>query len=134
MTEKDALSAAAAAAGKDVPTVYLWLTCLWVFTISMCGGIVGFLRKRNNGKRPFSFFELIGELCISGFVGLLTFFLCYWSGIFKLGVGLDEQLRSAAITAFLVGMASHMGSRALAIFEQMTVKKLERLMDEKEPQ
>lgn len=86
---------------KD-PTNYSLLTYVWVLILSSWGGIVNFVRKRKSGEaRPFNFSELVGEICTSGFAGVLTFLLCEASEI------------SPLITAALVGISGHMGSRAI---------------------
>lgn len=86
---------------KD-PTTYSWLTYLLVAALSAWGGIVSWIRKRNDGEtRPFNIMELIGEILTSAFAGVLTFWLCEASGIQPL------------VTAALVGISGHMGSRAI---------------------
>ncbi len=90
---------------KD-PTDYGLLTYSWVIFLSMWGGTVSFLRKIKNGAaRPFNIAELIGEIFTSGFVGVITFWLCEASNINPL------------ISAAMVGVAGHMGGRALFLFE-----------------
>lgn len=65
------------------------------------------MRKVKSGLTArFSITELIGELFISGFVGLITFYLCESAKI--------DQMISAA----LVGIAGHMGSRAIFLIEK----------------
>lgn len=92
---------------KD-PTNYDLLTYAWVFALSAWGGAVNFYRKMRDGKtRPFNFTELVGELVTSAFAGILTFWLCELSSF--------PPLLSAA----LVGIAGHMGSRAIFRFEKM---------------
>ena len=79
-----------------------WFTAAWVFLISAWGGIAGYIKKISEGKaRDFSIKELLGEIVISSFVGVITYFLCVSAGI-------DETL-----TAAIVGMSGHMGSRAI---------------------
>lgn len=86
---------------KD-PTTYSLITYAWVAVLSAWGGTVNWLRKRKAGDtRPFNFMELVGELMTSAFAGVLTFWLCEASGIHPL------------ITAALVGISGHMGSRAI---------------------
>lgn len=90
---------------KD-PTNYAPLTYLMVVAFAAFGGLVSFFRKRNQGLvRVFNITELIGELVTSAFVGVLTFLVCEWSGV------------SPLLTAALVGITGHMGSRALFMFE-----------------
>lgn len=89
------------------PTDYSFITYAWVLVLSMWGGSVRYYRKlRSNQDDRIRLMELIGELFTSGFVGIITFWLCEQSGI--------PQLYSAA----LVGITSHMGSRAIYIAEQ----------------
>ena len=94
----------------DIPktsTDYSFITYAWVLVLSMWGGSVSYYRKlRSNQDDRIRLMELIGELFTSGFVGIITFWLCEQSGI--------PQLYSAA----LVGITSHMGSRAIYIAEQ----------------
>jgi hypothetical protein len=77
---------------KD-PTTYSLITYAWVFILSAWGGAVNFM-------------ELIGELMTSAFAGVLTFWLCQAAEINNL------------ITAALVGISGHMGSRAIFHFEK----------------
>ena len=96
---------------KD-PTSYTLLTYLWVCGLSIVGGFVNFAAKVRAGRStPFNIVELIGELVTSGFVGVVTFFLCEAAGI--------SQLISAA----LIAISGHMGSRALFLLEEWAAKK-----------
>jgi hypothetical protein len=91
---------------KD-PTNYSYLTYTWVVLLSMWGGAVSFLSKYKEGAvRPFNFTEMIGELVTSGFIGVLTFWLCEWSN--------TPPLLSAA----MIGVSGHMGSRAIFQLER----------------
>lgn len=91
---------------KD-PTSYSMLTYAWVIGLSMTGGLVSFMRKvKAKGVRIFNVTEFIGEIFTSGFTGLLTFWLCEAGSI--------DPLVSAA----LIGISGHMGSRALLQIEQ----------------
>lgn len=86
---------------KD-PFNYGVVTYLWVFALSMLGGAVSFARKLRDGvARAFNFSEFVGEIVTSGFAGLLTFWLCEAADINKL------------ISAVLIGISGHMGSRAI---------------------
>jgi len=86
---------------KD-PTTYSLLTYAWVTVLSSWGGLVNWLRRRREeGARKFSFIELIGELVTSAFAGIITFWLCEAADIAPL------------ISAALVGISGHMGSRAI---------------------
>jgi hypothetical protein len=94
---------------KD-PTTYGWLTYLWVFGLAAWGGITSYVSKVRSGQiEKFSIMELVGEMSISAFAGVMTFWLCELSGFPSL------------LTAALVGMAGHMGGRGIALIEN-TIK------------
>lgn len=97
---------------KD-PSSYELLTYLWVIALSAWGGIANYLRKVKEGRaEKFSFMEIIGEVVISAFVGILTFWLCELSGFPPL------------LTAAFVGVSGHMGSRAIGMLEDNFKKKM----------
>ena len=90
---------------KD-PTSYSMLTYAWVFALAMLGGVVNFMRKLQQGHvRAFNIVEFIGELVTAAFAGVLTFWMCEHSNL------------SPLVTAALVGISGHMGSRALFMME-----------------
>jgi len=90
---------------KD-PTSYSLLTYLWVFGMAALGGIAGYIRKIKSGMLSrFSIVELIGEIVISAFVGIITFYLCEYAEI------------PSVLTAAFIGVSSHMGSRAIFMME-----------------
>ena len=96
---------------KD-PTSYSLITYTWVFCLAILGGIVNFMRKLQNGQtRIFNIAELVGEVVTSGFAGVITFWLCENSNL------------SPLVTAALVGISGHMGSRALFLFEDFLKSK-----------
>jgi hypothetical protein len=91
---------------KD-PTNYGLLTYLWVLALASWGGVVGFMRKRREGlARPFNLTEIAGEIVTSAFAGVITFWLCEAAGIAPL------------LTAAMVGVSGHMGSRAIYQIER----------------
>lgn len=97
---------------KD-PSNYPLLTYAWVFGLAMLGGMVNFARKvRTGAARVFNVTEFIGELLTSGFAGLLTFWLCEAADMNKL------------VSAVLIGISGHMGSRAIFKFEKWAEEKL----------
>jgi hypothetical protein len=100
----------------------LVLTYLWVIALSMVGGVVQFYRKVRVGHaRAFNVAELVGELCVSGLAGVITFFLCKWAAMNDWG------------TAAFVGIAGHMGSRALFMSEQVMESTFRRLFGRGSP-
>jgi hypothetical protein len=85
--------------GYDLATALTWL---WVIGLSLLGGFVSFIQKLRAGQvRAWNLTEFVGELATSAFVGILTFKACTW-------LNWDPSL-----TAAVVGITSHMGSRAL---------------------
>lgn len=97
---------------KD-PTNYSYFTYLWVIAIASWGGAVGFYRKMKSGRaRPFNIVEFVGEISTSAFVGLLTFWMCESASI------------NPFISAALVGISGHMGSRAIWQFERWAERRL----------
>lgn len=94
-------------------TDYSILTYAWVIALSMWGGVVSFVQKVRAGKvRPFNVVELVGELVVSAFVGILTFWICESAAL--------PELASAAC----VGISSHMGTRGLFRLEQWMSRRL----------
>ena len=88
------------------------LTYAWVFGLAMLGGAASFVRRVRSGQSKYSnILELIGELVVSSFAGLVTFFLCRSSGF-------DEML-----TAAFIAISGHMGTRIIFKFESYLVKK-----------
>ena len=105
------ISSALAAQAIDGVPAMSWLTYPWVIGVSTAGGFVSFMQKHKNGKvRAFNFTEFIGEVVTSGFVGVVTFWLCKYSNF------------SEYLTAALCAVTGHMGSRAIFIAE-MTFEK-----------
>lgn len=96
---------------KD-PTNYSWITYTWVMLVAAAGGAVNFQRKMREGAaRAFNLTEFIGELFTSAFAGVLTFWLCEWQGIASL------------LSAVLIAISGHMGSRAIFGIEKWAEKR-----------
>lgn len=88
------------------------LTYAWVFGLAMLGGAASFVRRVRNGEAKYSnIIELIGELVVSAFAGLVTFFLCRTANF-------DEML-----TAAFIAISGHMGTRIIFMFEAYLVKR-----------
>jgi hypothetical protein len=62
-------------------------------------------------NKAFSLFSFFSDICISGFVGVLTFFFCEAGNI--------EPL----MTAVIVGISSHMGAIAIFLFQDYFICK-----------
>lgn len=90
---------------KD-PSIFASLIPWWVALLSILGGVVHYIKKvRDGAAKRFNIAELLGDIVTSAFVGFVTFHLCLAS---ELGQNL---------TAALVGISGHMGSRALFLLE-----------------
>lgn len=97
---------------KD-PSSYSFLTYAWVIVLSIWGGAVNFYQKVKAGEaRPFNIVEFIGEICTSGFAGVITFYLCEAGGFTPL------------MTAVMVGISGHMGGRAIFQLERLVSTKI----------
>ena len=97
---------------ETTPTDFSMITYMWVCGLAIMGGIVSYYQKVRRGSAQYSIAEFIGELVTSSFAGVLTFYLCQASGMGQL------------LTAALVGVSGHMGSRTLAILERMLKDKI----------
>lgn len=105
---------AAEAATVRTPFSYDAITYLWVLVVSGVGGFVHFVQKVRQGEaRAFNFTEFVGELVTSGFVGVLTFWICEWGGVNQM------------LSAVFIGITGHMGSRAMFIAEKVAQRWLE---------
>lgn len=84
-----------------------------VLAIALLGGFVSFYAKVRAGSvERYHLAALIGELTTSAFAGLLCFWLAEAAGAPDL------------ITAVLVGIAGHMGAKAITLLEQWATRKL----------
>lgn len=73
--------------------------------------MISWYAKLRNG-RPFSFLELVGELMTSGFSGVVVFWICELQSVHPL------------LTAALVGIAGHLGSRSIFIMERYIARRI----------
>lgn len=80
--------------------------------VAFLGGIVSYVSKvRSGAVKAWSVMHLIGELATSAFAGLLCFWLCTFANT------------PGLVTISLVGIAGHMGARAIAVFESWAAKR-----------
>lgn len=101
---------------KD-PSSYPLITYLWVIALAAWGGAVSFINKVKSGDaRACNITEFIGEIVTSGFVGMITFWLC------------ESASFNPLITAALVGITGHMGSRAMFHLEIFGSKVIEKIL------
>lgn len=89
------------------------ITWAWVMLLSIWGGTVHTIRKIKEGTvARFSISEWIGDMVTAGFIGVVTYALCQYSGF------------DSWMTAAIVGISSHQGTRGLTFLEQIIAKKL----------
>jgi hypothetical protein len=94
------------------PSSYPFLTYAWVLGLSSLGGFVSFMNKLKKGQaRAFNIAEFLGEIATSAFAGIITFWLCESANFDKL------------LSACLIAISGHMGSRAIMLFEDYLAKK-----------
>lgn len=74
----------------------MW-TFLWVFGVSLWGGIVSYFER----KEPFSWRRLLVHSCSASFAGMMTYFVCQAGNV------------PGALTGAICGLAAHMGTPAL---------------------
>jgi hypothetical protein len=93
------------------------MTWGWVTSLAAAGGFVNFYNKFRRGEvARFNIGELLGDLLTSAFAGWCTYLMCR-------GAGINEH-----ITAGLVGISGHMGSRIIFVFEKWLSKRLETIL------
>ena len=81
-----------------IPYLYFIFLAIW-------GGIVNYILRIRKSKIAFSTIELVGEMFVSGFAGLMSAYLC---------IELDL---SFAVTCAISGVAGHMGGRTIFLME-----------------
>lgn len=102
---------------KDPTT---WSGATWALAMAMAvgGGVVNWYAKVKQGHtRVFNFVELIGEVFVSGFVGLAVFM-----GL--AGFGYPE-----GVCACAAGISGHMGTRLLFVIERVAEARLRKLAE-----
>lgn len=97
---------------KD-PGSYSLVTYTWVFLLALMGGLVNFFHRLKRKKSTFNGFEFIGELITAAFTGVITFWLCETANVPQI------------LTAAIVGISGHMGSRAILLIEKTIKRRLE---------
>jgi len=84
----------------------------WILFLAWFGGVVNYIRKMRAGEiGRFNFTEFVGDMFTSSFSGVIAFLICH-------GAGFNEWL-----TAAIIGMSGHMGSRAIFFFEKWLEKR-----------
>lgn len=100
------LPVAVHAVSHNTPESYGLSTYCWVIITALTGGATSLVGR----VRKITWLEVGGELIVSAFAGVITFWLCEYLEI--------HQLASAA----LVGIVGHMGSRGMNTLERLGMK------------
>ncbi|WOB06489.1 phage holin family protein [Piscinibacter gummiphilus] len=80
--------------------------------LAIFGGIVSWYSKVRKGELHIAnLSSLVGEMATSAFSGLLAFYLCEYLGLVPV------------LTAAVVGVAGHMGTRAITAIEKLLQKR-----------
>jgi hypothetical protein len=58
------------------PMDFSWVTYAWVSVLSIWGGAANYVNKLKAGKSRFNLLEIVGEIVVSGFAGVMTFYIC----------------------------------------------------------
>lgn len=110
--------AADVAAAMKSPLTYSLEQYGLILLVSIGSGIVRWIMRLRAGLIPTQrVAALIGEACISVFVGLITFWLCEWQELPEL------------LTIAMVALAGNMGSRALVLMERIGDKLLSKRLE-----
>lgn len=87
-----------------------------VLLIAVLGGLVAFIGKMRAGaSRMFNFSEFIGDMFTAAVTGMFFYWLCR---------GIDAN---QWVTAAIVGMGGHAGSRGIFMLEKWAEKKLDEI-------
>lgn len=80
--------------------------------IALLGGVVSWASKVRAGTlAAWNVMQFVGELATSAFAGLIAFWICEYMNCPPL------------LTVALVGIAGHMGTRGIVVFEQWAQRK-----------
>lgn len=92
---------------RPSPETVPFFTYLWVLVLSAWGGFVSYRAKVIASKpQIWSVFELIGEMTVATFCGVVMFYGCQYLSI------------DLMLTAVCVSLASHMGTKSIALLEE----------------
>lgn len=94
----------------------------FILGVALLGGLVSWsARVRKGEAQAWNLAQLIGELSTSAFAGLIAFWICEWSGAPSL------------LGAALIGIAGHMGTRAISAFESFALRRWGATQDNNQP-
>lgn len=98
---------------KEVSNYSSWIVQIIPFALAILlscfGGIVNYLNRIDKSGAAFSLIRLLIEIITSAFVGIISFMLCDYANL------------EWSITAAIVAVSGHMGTRALFLIENTTI-------------
>jgi CHASE2 domain-containing sensor protein len=107
------LGLSVAQAAEKHPLDYSLREYGFLLAVALLGGLVSWAQRvRAGAVQAWNIMGLIGELATSAFAGLLVFWLCAYYDV------------PPPLTAALVGIAGHMGVRAIVMLEHLAERKL----------
>ncbi len=96
---------------KEINRVFEWFGSLLPYVstliLSCWGGIVSYIQRMRMSSKKFSWRELLFDLVVSSFAGLLTHFFCEYANV------------NGSMAAILIAVSGHMGTRAIIGFEKI---------------
>jgi drug/metabolite transporter (DMT)-like permease len=101
----------------------IWGLFAWVLGVCMFAGVISVYRRRKLER--FSTFEIVGEICVSGFAGLMTFLACIGVGVTQVP---PQDFARMALVAFLCGIAAHTSARILTIYDKAAEDRMRKLL------
>lgn len=94
------------------PENYGILTWVWVIGLSILGGTVRTLTNLGVWMTGWDLLRRwVIDVTVSAFIGIITFFLCEYAAF------------PPTLTAAIVGISAHMGTRAIIIVEEFLYRK-----------
>lgn len=109
-----AIAFAQEATHKD-PLNYPLKQYAFLLGLAVLGGFVSWYSRVRKGEiAAWNVQHLIGELATSAFAGLIAFWLCEWANL------------PPVLTAAIVGVSGHMGTKAISLAEGALKSRFER--------
>lgn len=84
------------------------LPYLTTVLLAAWGGTVSYIEDLRKSKKKFSFGDWVYRIITSGFVGVLTYWLCMASG-----------MEFGPLSAFCIAVSGHMGVEAMRMFVKL---------------
>jgi len=86
----------------------------WFLVLAAWGGAVNYIRRVKKDNLRFSIFELVGELSVSAFAGIVTALVC------------QEMNVSVLLTYAAVAISGHLGGKTIDAFENKFLSRIDK--------